>query len=151
MRIRMLRLATVLVAVMAFANSGSAQAQRRVIRAPGADAPVVLWPGSFLWDSTSGPSALLDAAKLAYVQGFWDAITLMDAKAQAIPQLSKQYDGMTIDQVVATMDKFYHDNPQWRDYKPAFVLVAILPRIRQGLPPLPPDTVRGPAKKAPVQ
>lgn len=126
-----------------------AQPSPRVIRPPGRDTPVVLWPGEFLWDSTSAPSSELEVAKLAYVQGFWDAITLMDAKAKALPQLSAQYDGMTVTQVVATMDKFYRENPQWRDYKPAVVLVTIIPRMRKGLPPVPPDTVGSPRRATP--
>ena len=121
-------------------HSFPADAQERIIRAPDSTSRPVLSPGGFLWDPTNRdyPSRLTDFAKIAYVQGFWDAITLLDAKAPAIPRLSKDYDGMSISQIVSTMNRFYSDNPQWRDYNPAIVLLVVIPRLRKGLSPLEP-------------
>ena len=71
----------------------------------------------------------------SYVQGFWDALTMFQSpKAK---DLFAAYDGMAIDQIVETMHKFYKDNPQWRDVKPALVLAVVIPRTRKGLSPIP--------------
>lgn len=84
--------------------------------------------------------------KSSYVQGFWDALTLVEAETLTIKgvrsfyaHLSADYEGMDISQIVDTMDKFYQDNPQWRNISPSTVMVVVIPRLRKGLSPLPPS------------
>ena len=93
-----------------------------------------------LWDEISKlPATEIDLILSTYVSGFWDALLLMECKAPTIQGLSSKYEGMSIEQVVEVMEKFYRENPQWRgrDFMPAFVLTVVIPRIRRGLPPLP--------------
>lgn len=87
------------------------------------------------WTRESSPGQT-QLFKMAYVAGFWDAVSLNEAGSQAIQEWTRELAGMDIEQIVATMDKFYSDYPQWRDWSPAIVLVGIVPRLRKGLPPV---------------
>lgn len=76
----------------------------------------------------------------SYIQGFWDALTLIQHQSPRAKDLFVAYDGMAVDQIVETMHKFYKDNPQWRDMKPALILAMVIPRIRKGLSPILPKS-----------
>jgi len=76
---------------------------------------------------------------LSYVAGFFDAIALFELNSSKMAGISTALDGMDLTQVVDSVTKFYRENPQWRDYHPALVIIAVLPRIRKGLPPVPPQ------------
>jgi hypothetical protein len=78
-----------------------------------------------------------------YVRGFLDA--LVHCRIVGSLDIEKwllDCEGMDVQQIVDTIDKFYKDYPQLRDKPPALVLIEIIPRLRKGLPPIPPDTTR---------
>jgi hypothetical protein len=89
---------------------------------------------------------LYRTCQLLYVRGFFDSLqgnqfflkgALKDIPIPDTWDILSELKGMTIEQVVDTIVKFYHDYPQHRDYSPATVVVYVLPRIRKGLSPFP--------------
>jgi hypothetical protein len=73
----------------------------------------------------------------AYVAGFLDAIQLEEAKVEAAHEFLKDCEGMTLGQLRDEMILFYYENPQWRDQRPANILINIIPRLKKGLSPFP--------------
>lgn len=72
----------------------------------------------------------------AYIAGFLDATQLQEANVTEAKEFSQNCEGMTLGALSDVMMKFYEDNPQWRDQRPANILIKIAPRLRKGLPPL---------------
>lgn len=95
--------------------------------------PAAAWIGASKLPGQDGT-----LANLSYVAGFFDAVALFESNALKIKEVSAALDGMDLEQVTESVTKFYQDNPQWRDFLPAVVIIGVLPRIRKGLPPVPP-------------
>lgn len=75
-----------------------------------------------------------------YVLGFLDAVALFEWYPITMGKWSSECEGMDFLQLRDTINKFYEDYPQWRDRSPATVLARVIPRLRRGLSPFPPDT-----------
>lgn len=78
----------------------------------------------------------------AYIAGFLDAAQLEEANVLEMKDFLKKCEGMNLGGLSDVMMKFYEDNPQWRDQKPANILIKITPRLREGLPPLTPEELQ---------
>lgn len=95
-----------------------------------------------LWILPDLDSEVRELAQLHYINGFLDAVAYWEARPQKLRRWSSECKGMDIQQLVDTVNKFYEDYPQWRDRPPAFVVAIVIPRLRKGLPPMPPDTTQ---------
>jgi len=74
---------------------------------------------------------------MAYVAGFLDALQLEEANEAEVKQFLQDCEGMTLGQISDMMFKFYRDNPEFRNEKPADFLTKIAPRLKKGLTPFP--------------
>jgi hypothetical protein len=74
--------------------------------------------------------------QLAYIRGFWDALSYFDLACPKIDELRQEYHGMTLKQILDTLNKFYTDHPQWQEWPPATVMFYVIPRLRKGLSPV---------------
>jgi hypothetical protein len=70
----------------------------------------------------------------AYVAGFLDALQLEEVGAVAIKEFSQKCEGMTLGQLTDTISKFYEENPDLRNVRPADILINWIPRLKNGLP-----------------
>jgi len=74
---------------------------------------------------------------ISYVAGFLDAMQIEWADDGAAKKFLDDCKGLTLGQLVDAMTKFYQENPKWRDIEPAKILTVIIPRLQQGLTPVP--------------
>ena len=70
---------------------------------------------------------------MAYIAGFLDALQLEEVNETEIKQFLIDCEGMTLGQLSEMMLKFYKENPELRNTKPADFLIGIVPKLRKGL------------------
>ena len=75
--------------------------------------------------------------KIAYLRGFLDAVQFAEVAPGKTTQILDDLEGLDLKQLVDDIDKFYQDYPQYQAYSPAVVMLVILPRIKEGKPPIP--------------
>lgn len=75
----------------------------------------------------------------SYIAGFLDAAQLEEAGATSIKEFLARCEGLNLGKLTETMSKFYLENPQWRNTKPAEILTVVAPRLKEGLTPFPSD------------
>jgi hypothetical protein len=74
---------------------------------------------------------------MAYIAGFLDALQLEEVNEAEIKQFLSDCEGMTLGQLAEMMLKFYKENPELKNTKPADFLTSIVPKLRKGLPAVP--------------
>jgi hypothetical protein len=87
--------------------------------------PSTAWIGA-----TALPGDTGTMVNLSYVAGFFDAVALLDLNSSKLKEVSAALEGMDFLQVTDSLTKFYKENPQWRDYHPALVIITILPDLK---------------------
>jgi len=73
---------------------------------------------------------------MTYIAGFLDAIQLEEINAEGAKQFLKNCEGMTLGQLTDMMFKFYEQNPDLREKKPANILTEVIPQLRKIISPL---------------
>ncbi len=149
MKIMRICILTVLICILVIIVYGT---EWRVVKPVKSPDELILMPGSF-WTELNNfvrfgelDTLEREMIQLAYVHGFLDAValfevgTFFEGDQSKIWELSSVCEGMDVRQIVDTINKFYKDYPQWRDLAPAAVISGVIPRLRKGLPPIPPDT-----------
>ena len=137
---RFITVAIMVIACCTFATDAAAQ---RAIKPMRTADDLLLSPSTAWLGATQLPGQGGTMVNLSYVAGFFDAVALFDLNAPRIKEVSAALERMDLAQVTDSVTKFYRENPQWRDYHPALVIIGVLPRIRKGLSPVPPGGWRG--------
>jgi len=68
---------------------------------------------------------------LAYIAGFLDAAQLEGAKTGTTSSFLKHCEGMTVAEISNKMAELYQENSQWKNEKPAYILISIIPQLRK--------------------
>lgn len=80
-----------------------------------------------------------DLYKLTYLRGFLDALRFSEAVPDQILDVLDEFKGLELSELAIKIDEFYSTYPKYVHISPATVMVVILPRLKQGLPPFPGD------------
>lgn len=95
------------------------------------------------WKRCSDLGELGKTVQMSYVRGFWDALSYFNLACPTINELRQDYQGMTLGQILDTINKFYTDHPQWQNWAPATVMFYVIPRLRKGLSPIDTELFEG--------
>jgi hypothetical protein len=128
------------LAAIVFTFATDAAAQRTIKPVP-TPKDLLLTPATVWITATKLPEPQGAMVHSSYVAGFFDAVALFELNSSKMGGVSAALEGMDFAQVIDSVTKFYRENPQWRDWHPALVITAVLPRIRKGLPPVPPEGI----------
>jgi hypothetical protein len=108
--------------------------------------PAEAWP-----HPESEPGEML--LKLSYLRGLIDALQYLEVAPRSASQTLKNCQGMSLQELAATIDRYYLADPRRRELPPAAVLFRILPLSTPGQPPkapLAPGGVPGKSQEIPM-
>ena len=126
------------ILIVLIGNSYGAEDNKQIIKPIKTSSDIRVLSSEAWLDCNKLPKEERETLQLLYVRGFWDALSWF-ALSPKIQEVISAYEGMDLQQIVDTINKFYSDYPQWREWKPSSVMIVVIPRLRKGLSPLPSD------------